>query len=187
MRNTRVAKRYAKALMDIAVETNQVETVKKDVDLLKVATTGELDLVLKSPIIRQDKKQAIFSAIFEGKVSQLTSMFFSLLFEKGREIVLPEILDAFNAAYRKMKGIEILELTTAVAVSDEVKASIVENFKKMPEYNANTFEVKEKLDESILGGFLAQIGDKLYDASIRNDLQAIKKQFVENMYIQKIR
>ncbi|MBU7577312.1 MAG: F0F1 ATP synthase subunit delta [Flavihumibacter sp.] len=57
----------------------------------------------------------------------------------------------------------------------------------MPEYSANTFEVKEKLDESILGGFLAQIGDKLYDASIRNDLQAIKKQFVENMYIQKIR
>jgi F-type H+-transporting ATPase subunit delta len=187
MRNTRVARRYAKALMDMAVETNQVEAVKKDVDLLKAATTGELDLVLKSPIIRQDKKQAIFTAIFGGKVNQLTALFFQLLFEKGREIVLPEILEAFNASYRKMKGIEILELTTAMPVSEEVKAGIVSNFKKMPEYASNSFEIKEKLDESILGGFLAQIGDKLYDASIRHDLQAIKKQFVENMYIQKIR
>lgn len=187
MRNTRVARRYAKALMDMAVETGQVEAVKKDVDLLKVATTGELDLVLKSPIIRQDKKQAIFTAIFEGRVSQLTSLFFKLLFEKGREIVLPEILEAFSAAYRRMKGIEILELTTAIAVSDDVKAGIIENFKKMPEYASKSFEVKEKLDESILGGFLAQIDDKLYDASIRHDLLAIKKQFVENMYIQKIR
>lgn len=187
MRNTRVARRYAKALMDMAVETNQVEAVKKDVDLLKAATTGELDLVLKSPIIRQDKKQAIFTAIFGGKVNQLTVLFFQLLFEKGREIVLPEILEAFNESYRKMKGVEILELTTAVPVSEDVKAGIISNFKKMPEYAGNSFEIKEKLDESILGGFLAQIGDKLYDASIRHDLQVIKKQFVENMYIQKIR
>ncbi|KYP14192.1 ATP synthase F1 subunit delta [Flavihumibacter sp. CACIAM 22H1] len=187
MRNTRVAKRYAKALMDMAIETNQVEAVKKDVDVLRVATTGELDLILKSPIIRQDKKQAIFTAIFGDKVSQLTALFFKLLFEKGREIGLPEILDAFDAIYRKMQNIEILELTTAIPVSEEVKADIVANFKKMPEYAAKTLEVKEKLDESILGGFLAQIGDQLYDASIRHDLQVIKKQFVENMYIQKIR
>jgi F-type H+-transporting ATPase subunit delta len=86
-----------------------------------------------------------------------------------------------------MKGIEIVELTTAVPVSDEVKANIVSNFSKMPEYASKTLVVKEKVDESILGGFLAQIGDQLYDASIRHDLQAIKKQFVENMYIQKIR
>ncbi len=187
MRNTRVARRYAKALMDMAVETNQVEAVKNDVDILRHATTGELDLVLKSPVIRQDKKQAIFTAIFGSKVSQLTSMFFRLLIEKGREIGLSEILDAFDASYRKMKGIEILELTTAVQVSDEIKAGIISNFKKMPEYSAKTFEVKEKIDESILGGFLAQIGDQLYDASIRHDLQSIKRQFVENMYIQKIR
>jgi F-type H+-transporting ATPase subunit delta len=95
MRNTRVAKRYAKALMDMAVETNQVEAIKHDVDQLRMATTGELDRVLKSPIIRQDKKQAIFTAIFGGKLNQLTELFFKLLIEKGREVGLPEILDAF--------------------------------------------------------------------------------------------
>lgn len=187
MRNSRVAKRYAKALMDMAIETNQVEAIKKDVDQLRVATTGELDLVLKSPVIRQDKKLAIFTAIFSGKLTQLSEMFFKLLIEKGREVGLPEILDAFDAQYRLMKGVEIVELTTAVPVSDEVKATILSNFSKLPEYASKTFEIKEKVDESILGGFLAQIGDQLYDASIRHDLQAIKKQFVENMYIQKIR
>ena len=187
MRNTRVAKRYAKALMDMAIETNQVEVIKKDVNQLRVATSGELEMVFKSPIIKQEKKQAIFSAIFGGKVNQLTELFFNLLIDKGREIGLTEILDAFDAQYRQMKGIEVVELTTAVPVSEEVKKDILANFSKMPEYASTAFEVKEKVDESILGGFLAQIGDQLYDASIRHDLQAIEKQFVENMYIQKIR
>lgn len=187
MAQSRVASRYSKALMDLAIETSQVEVVKQDIDLIKKATTGELNQVLMSPIIKHDKKVQIFSAIFSGKVSQLTQSFFNLLFEKGREVALVDILAAFDAAYRKMKGVKILELTTAVPVSDEVKANIRAKFEGLDQYRGITMEVKEKVDENILGGFIAQIEDQLFDASIRYDLNDIKRQFIENMYVQKIR
>lgn len=187
MRNPRVAKRYSKSLMDLAVETNQVEAVKKDVDAIRSAATGELNQVLLSPVIKHEKKVAIFKAIFNGKVTPLTESFFNLLFAKGREVVMVDILDAFDESYRKLKGIEIIELTTAVPVSEEVKTVIKSNFQKMERYQGKTIQVREKVNEAILGGFVVQMDDQLYDASIRHDLQAIKKQFLENMYIQKIR
>lgn len=187
MRNTRVAKRYSKALMDMAVETNQVEAVKNDVDTIRKAVTGELNQILMSPVIKHDKKVSIFKAIFSGKVTPLTESFFNLLFAKGREVGMVDILDAFDASYRELKGIEIIELTTAVPVSEEVKNIVKHNFQQLDRCKGKTLEVRESVDENILGGFVVQLGDQLYDASIRHDLHLIKKQFVENMYIQKIR
>lgn len=187
MRNTRVANRYSKALMDLAVETKQVEAVKKDIDMLRKATTGELNQVLLSPIIRHDKKVQVFTAIFSGKITPLTESFFNLVFAKGREVALVEILLEFDAEYRRMHGVKTLQLTTAMPVSEAVKNEIREKFEALPRYQGIKMEVTETVDENILGGFIAQIEDLLFDASIRHDLAVIKKQFVENMYVQKIR
>lgn len=187
MRNTRVANRYSKALMDLAVETNQVEAVKRDIEMIRLATTGELNQVLLSPIIRHEKKVQIFTAIFSGKITSLTESFFNLVFAKGREVVLRDILVEFDDEYRRMQGIKLLELTTAMPVSDSLKAEIQQKFEQLPQYKGVKMEIVEKVDEAILGGFLAQVDDQLFDASIRRDLAVIKKQFVENMYVQKIR
>ncbi|KIC92403.1 ATP synthase F1 subunit delta [Flavihumibacter sp. ZG627] len=187
MRNTRVAKRYSKALMDLAVETNQVEAVKMDADSIRSAITGELNQVLMSPVIKHEKKIAIFKAIFSGKISPLTESFFNLLFAKGREVGTVDILNAFDEAYRELKGIQIIELTTAVPVSDEVKEVIIHNFSQLERFKNKKLQINEKVKEEILGGFVVQLDDQLYDASIRHDLDVIKKQFVDNMYIQKLR
>lgn len=187
MRNSRVANRYSKALMDLAIETSQVEAVKKDIENISLATTGELNQVLLSPVIGHEKKVKIFSAIFSGKITNLTESFFNLVFAKGREVVLTDILKEFNDEYRRMQGIKVLELTTATPVSEGLKADIKAKFEALPQYKGVKMEITEKLDENILGGFLAQVDDQLFDASIRRDLAVIKKQFVENMYVQKIR
>ena len=187
MRNSRVANRYSKALMDLAVETRQVETIRKDIEMIREATTGELDQVLLSPIIANEKKVKIFTAIFSGKISPLTESFFNLVFTKGREIVLRDILIEFNDEYRRMQGVKILKLTTAMTLSEGLKADLKSKFESLPRYKGIKMEVVEKVDESILGGFLAQVDDQLFDASIRRDLAVIKKQFVENMYVQKLR
>ncbi|ULQ56365.1 ATP synthase F1 subunit delta [Flavihumibacter rivuli] len=187
MRNSRVAHRYAKALMDLAVETNQVEAVMQDIAAIQAVTNAELRQVLLSPIIKHDKKVSIFKAIFEGKISSLTQSFFNLVFTKGRETSLTEINEAFHALYRKMKGIAVLELTTAVPISEEMKENIRKGLESRPRFQGKTLEVREKVDPDILGGFVLQVEDILYDASIRHDLQVIKQQFVENMYVQKIR
>ena len=75
-----------------------------------------------------------------------------------------------------------MEITTAVPVSRDVENYIKSSLKQNSKYENTTFEVRSKVDESILGGFVAQIGDTLYDASIKHDLQVIKKQFIINMY-----
>ena len=67
------------------------------------------------------KKSQIFKAVFENRVTPLTFSFFDLVFSKRREWVLREIAEEFFEKYRELKGIEIIEITTAVEISDELK------------------------------------------------------------------
>ena len=187
MQNKLVAQRYAKALIDLAIERNQLEDVKADIDFIRQSLTPELGNVLLSPVIGDKKKSQIFRAIFENKVTPLTFSFFDLVFSKRREWVLREIAEEFSERYRELKGIEIIEITTATEISDELKHNIRSRFQNLPRFQNKTVEIKSKVDESILGGFIAQSHDILFDASIKNDLQYIGKQFLENLYVQRIR
>jgi F-type H+-transporting ATPase subunit delta len=187
MRQPKVAQRYAKALFDLAVETNQLEKVKSDLDTVRGVNSEELLMVFRSPVINEDKKISIFESIFSDKVTQLTSAFFKLVFRKGRTIALPEILDAFFAMYRHHHRIRVIEVTTAIPVEADTLQFIKERMLKLPRFKDAELQMQSKVDEDIIGGFVLQADDVLYDASIRHDLMVIKKQFIENMYVQKLR
>lgn len=187
MRQSKVASRYAKALFDLALETSVLENVKEDIQLIGASTIGELNTVMMSPVIRGDKKEKIFAAVFGDKVNALTISFFNLLFRKGREVAIREIMDAYMELYRVHHKIQRVEITTAVSVSEQVHQQILESIKQVEGYGESSFEVEAKVDPSIVGGFVLQVGDMLFDASIRHDLQVIRKQFIDNMYVQKIR
>lgn len=187
MRQFKVANRYANALFTLALENQQLEAVKKDMDFIRSLNSAELKRVLQSPVIRPEKKLSIFKAVFEGKLSKLTLSFFSLIFSKGRSLALDEIQSAFEKQYQVSKGIQVVLLTTADPVSAELKNEIKAGVEKLDRFKGKSVIMTEKVDPSIVGGFVLQIGDELFDASIRTDLRAIKKQFVENMYIHNIR
>jgi F-type H+-transporting ATPase subunit delta len=89
--------------------------------------------------------------------------------------------------YRIHKGIQVVELTTAMPLSDEIKTSIKGILQQNVMLIDKTIELNEHVDASLIGGLVVQIDDKLFDASIRHDLQVIKRQFVKNMYVQEIR
>ena len=187
MLNPRLAGRYAKSLIDLAVEKNQLEEAYKDMVFLQALCKSNPDFValLKSPIISADKKQAIIKALTEGKVSGIAAAFISLLIRKGRESVLPQIAPAFIEQYKRLKGIQTVSLTTAAPVSEDLKKAIVDKVKtQLP---SKTIELTTTVDEDLIGGFVLQIGDTLVDASIAYDLNAIKKQFLNNDFIYKIR
>ena len=80
----------------------------------------------------------------------------------------------------------MVELTTAVEISGEVKEKISAVLKENSLLKGKSIELHAKVDASIIGGLIVQVDDQLFDASIRHDLQVIKKQFIENMYISKI-
>lgn len=187
MPNPRLAARYAKSLIDLAIERNELDNVYNDILFLQSICKGSKDFVaiLKSPVISADRKQKILQAITGGRITTLTSSFNALLVNKGREAFLAEIVDAFVQQYKDYKGIHIVKLTTAVPVSEEVKNDIVGKVKAAT--SIKNIELKTQVKEDILGGFILEVGDQLVDASVAYDLNKIKMQFRNNDFIYKIR
>jgi F-type H+-transporting ATPase subunit delta len=187
MPNPRLAARYAKSLIDLANERNQLEKVYQDMLYLQSLCKQSRDFLalMRSPVVKADKKVAIVLAVTKGKISELTDAFNKLMINKGREAYLPEISAAFVEQYNKQKGIHTVKLTTATPVTEEVKKQIVSQVQKQT--NMNNIDLKTTVDEEIIGGFVLQIGDQLVDASIAYDLNKIKAQFMNNDFIYKIR
>lgn len=187
MPNPRLATRYAKSLIDLASEKGQLEAVYADAKYLQALTKASREFanLLRSPIIKSDKKQGIIDAVTNGKVNAITTAFNKLLVAKGRESDLPEIFNTFIDQYNELKGIHTVRLTTAVPVSDELKNAIVTKAKS--EAGLAQVELETKVDESLIGGFVLEYNNNLVDASILRDLKDIKKQFDKNIYIQQIR
>ena len=183
MQNPRLASRYAKSLIDIAQEQNVLEAVKADMELLQqiCASNHDLVLMLKSPIVKADKKAAVLHAILDGKVQNVTIGFISLLINKGREFYLPEIAETFSVQYKTLKNIRTVQLTTAVAIDESLKNSI--RNKVAASVNEGHIELNTNVDADLIGGFTLEIGDKLFDASVKRDLNDIKKQFTKNLFI----
>ena len=187
MLNPRLAARYAKSLIGLATEQNQLEEVYRDMMLLQAVCKSNRDFVnlLRSPVVTPDKKESILQAATTGKVTELTAAFNRLLIKKGRESVLPEIVEAFIEQYKIQKHIHVVKLTTAIPVSEEVKQAIVDKVQSLTP--SKTIELKTEVQEDIIGGFLLEVGDTLVDASISYDLNKIRSQFLNNDFIYKIR
>lgn len=187
MANPRLATRYAKSLIDLSVERNSLEAVYNDMLLFQQLIKGNRDFanLLRSPVVSSDTKIKILDAVTAGKINELTAAFNKLLVSKNRESLLPEIVPAFISQYKVLKGIQIVKLTTATPVSDEVKNEIINRVKSTS--NFQNIELETKVDESIIGGFVLQAGDKLVDASVSYDLREIAKQFENNDFIYKVR
>jgi len=187
MQNPRLAGRYAKSLVDLATEKGQLETVYADMKYLQAVCKSSRDFVnlLKSPVIKADQKNSIITAVTSGKISEMTAAFNNLLVKKGREGDLYEIANAFIDQYNEIKCIHKVVLTTAVPVSEELKKSIEQKVKG--EKSFANIELETKTDESLIGGFVLEFNNNLVDASILRDLKDIKKQFLQNLYVQQLR
>ncbi len=188
MPNPRLASRYAKSLVDLSTERNQLEAIYNDMQLLQRVCKGSPDFVnlLRSPVVSADKKQSIVDAVTKNKISELTAAFIRLLINKGRESDMPEIIFAFIEQYNAIKGIHKVKLTTATAISDDLKNAIVSKVKS--EANLENVELESKTDDALIGGFILEFNNNLVDASVLRDLKDIAKQFKErNVFVQNIR
>jgi F-type H+-transporting ATPase subunit delta len=187
MPNPRLAKRYAKSLIDLSIERNELEEIYNDMLLLSGICKSNRDFVnmLRSPVINPDVKVKIMAAVLAGKITELTTVFTKLLIKKGREGNLPEICTAFIQQYKEYKNIYTVKLTTATTLSNELKNAIIDRVRATSEMQ--NIELETEVDKDLIGGFVLQTGDKLIDASVAYDLKLIAKQFENNDFIYKVR
>ncbi|HEY8916438.1 MAG TPA: ATP synthase F1 subunit delta [Chitinophaga sp.] len=186
MQNPRLASRYAKSLVDLAIEKGQLEVVRADMQVLQQIAKSNPDVVtlLRSPVIKPDKKQKILAAILEGKVSNVTSMFIQLLVAKGRESNLPEITTEFARQYNLLNNISKVKITTAVPLDAAILSAIKQ---KVEAGSDKKIEMETAVEPDLIGGFVLETDDRLFDASILRDLKDIKKQFAQNIYTPNIK
>lgn len=187
MNNPRLAKRYAKSLIDLAKEMSQLEEVYNDVLFLQkvVKSSREFVAMLDSPVINADKKIKVITMIAGKNISKITDAFIKLLCRKNREDNLPGILTSFVEQYNRFKGIHTARLTTAVPVSDRIQKEFESKIKASS--NINHLNLETIVDEKLIGGFVLEMDGKLIDSSILRDLNDVKKQFDNNEYMHKLR
>lgn len=179
MKGTRAAKRYAGALLGLASEMKRTDEVAADMHLIHdwVKSSYDLRLFFKSPIIDHAKKRKTIDILFKGKINELTEHFLFLLLDKGREALTDQIAVEFATLHDQLLGIANADLKAAYDFDAEDKSKVQS---KLEELTGKKIRISLGIDKSLVGGFLAQIGDTVYDGSVRRQLEILKQQLVGN-------
>jgi F-type H+-transporting ATPase subunit delta len=173
MKGTKAASRYAKALLDLAIENNKLESVVADMAYLMETSEDSIEFgaFLRSPIVNSEKKIAILNSIF-GQFDEITARFINLVTKNRREALLPDIAFSFSAQVKEYKGIVPLTLVSAAPLSESTKAEIL---KKIGQKVKGELELTEKIDQDLIGGFIVRMGDTQIDASVASQFSNLKQ------------
>ena len=186
MSDFRVASRYAKSLIELADEQGVLEEVYNDMKLFADVCRENHDfvLMLKNPVIKGDKKKAILKSVFEGKVHKLTLAIFDIMTRKKREAILPQVANQFRQQYKDLKQIGVATVTTAVELTDELRKEMKQMAGRIS--GKKSIELKEIIDEDIIGGYILKMGDQQIDDSIRTKLNSLAKEVSSRHFIREI-
>lgn len=178
MTTTRVAHRYAKALMEIANEVGGLDVVVEDIRTIAGAIDGSAELrhFLASPVIDERTKDKTLRALFDGKIGDILTRFVSLLTLKGRSSDLKDIVDAFLMILDAQNNVVRAVITTAAPVEAEQRQRIEGRIAAM---SGKTITATYVTDPAIIGGFQALFADTMIDASVRNQLEHLRTALIE--------
>lgn len=185
MKDARAAIRYAKAILNLAKDSKEETAVNNDMLFIDatISDNEAFEVMLKSPIVKSSDKRKVLSAIFEGKVNNITLGLFHLLQDNKRIAMLHSVAKQYAIIYDFDKHMQVAKVTTAVPLSSEIEALVLAKIVALTGEKANLENV---INPDILGGFILRVGDVQYDASISNYLNELKKEFDNSHYIPKI-
>lgn len=180
MNESKISVRYAKALFQHAIELGTLENTKKDMELVyKTATqVPEFNIYMLSPITKVSDKKKLANVVFGKFLGKESLAFIDLMIKNRRESHIIDSTRNFLQLYRKHSGIKSVELITAQPIDATFKNAII---KSVETAMKSKVDVTEKIDNSILGGFILRVEDQLYDASVSNKLKQMKKSLLEKI------
>ncbi len=173
MSDSVIAYRYAKALIDLALEHKVVEDVNKDMTFFKVLCDENRQFlkVMGNPIIRHEKKLGILKNIFKNRVSDVTYTIFNVLTKKNRENLIYSIAVEFQKLYNTLNKIEIANVSTVEELTNEQKDQFL---KVVADATGHKVELIENIDPALIGGYVLKVGDAQIDTSIKKRLNDLK-------------
>jgi len=184
---TKIGTRYAQALVSLAKERNELDAVFADMQSFGAAYSVSEDLrtMLKSPVIKFDKKLSVLETVFGSHFSPLTKIFIEKIARGKREKYLGDIAKAYVYQVNSASGIFTVKVKTATPLSAEHRTRIMELAKKELSASGEVKDVRfeEVVDPSILGGFILTIGDRQIDTSFAQKLRELERSFNENVYV----
>jgi F-type H+-transporting ATPase subunit delta len=181
MSTPRAAKRYAKSLFSLSEERGAIEHMEKDAQRIQrvIANSQDLDLLLRSPVIKADAKEKILLRIFEQHISELTMEFMRILVRKGRESILSAIIQETLSLVRNMRNVRLAEVKTAVPMDDALRERVSKALKHLHDGDV---ELQETVEPSLLGGFQLFMDNRMIDASIKREIDVLRRQITDHDY-----
>jgi F-type H+-transporting ATPase subunit delta len=173
MKSTKAASRYAKALLEIAIEQKMIDSILGDMNFLMQVNneTPDFGSFIASPIINTNKKTQIFERVF-GQFEDISMSFIKLITKNRRESLLPEIAGSFEMLVKEHRGIVPIKLISATKLDETTKETILA---KIQSSVKGQLEVAEEIDESLIGGFMVRMGDVQIDASVSSQFNNLKQ------------
>ena len=172
-----VARRYAEAVFEIGVENNTVDAWLQDVRLIaEYFSNRQLIFILGEPNIRFERKEAIVRDLLGGKIRPESMGLALALTERGLASLAGRIRDEFESRYNDYRGQAVAQVTSALPLDDEERASITRQLESM---TGKRIIMNEQLDASMLGGVIARVGDTLIDGSVRRRLELLRRQIAQ--------
>ncbi len=179
MNESRAAARYAKAILDFAVEKKKTDVLEEDMRSIvsTMNASKELREMLGSPVLKGALKKKALMAIFTA-CHAITEGLIDLLIQNRRISLLNEVALKYIILNEDLKGEGVAFVTTAVPLSGELEKKVL---RQVSAITGNKITVKNEIDKSIVGGFILRVGDLQYDASIANKLNTIKREFTKSI------
>ena len=182
MSSYNIATRYANALMELATEKNVLKQVADDMELVfnGIAESKELRTVLKSPVIKTEKKEAILNEIFNSRIGDISTSFIQFIVEKNREDLIYDILKRFKELYYLRINRVEAKITSSVELTEQQMDQLQSSLEKYTQKDVTSIFA---IDDSIIGGFVVKINDTVLDASIKQQLNKLRKKLFEQQSI----
>lgn len=177
MRVSRAATRYAKAVLDLAVERDVTTAVNEDMKtvLTTVSRNKELRNFLNSPIVSATKKRDALHEIFKN-INGLTTGTINLLVDNNRSNILHDVSVQYIYLFEQLNKRVIATVTTAVELTAELEQKILAKAKELA---GKEVTLEQKIDPSIVGGFILRVGDQEINASVTSTFSDLKRAFAK--------
>ena len=173
-----VSKTYGEALFELAVEEGREDEFLEEITTLQNVLSENPDFarLMNHPKILKEEKLKVAEDIFKGRVSDDLAGFIRLIIAKDRYSEIDEILQYFVEEVKHLKGVGVAYVTTASLLNESQKNAVEAKLIETTEYQK--MEMHYSVDESLIGGMVIRIKDRVVDSSIQTKLNKLQRELL---------